>query len=194
MIGIAISGKAASGKSSFARELHRQLPSSTITPFAGALKEEVYELFGLLKTDPGGREKLIEYGEERRNECADYWIDRVAVKVEAARAEGLTPIIDDLRFQRELHWCLDNAFYVVRVDAPWSDRVERLAAQNLDTSIASSSHPGESDLDGCGDLFDFRFQNGGPLRCCLCCVARRVIAHTFGLEYDKSYWSKSVCP
>lgn len=142
---IALSGRAASGKSTVASALEDR--GYVRIAFADALKEEVYELFGLRKHDPGGREKLIEWGNHRRRENPDYWINCFAVQWAWADVCGLPIVCDDLRFQREFNYLRSRGVYLVRIVVPPSLRAHRLAQDGLDPAFVDATDPGEVELD-----------------------------------------------
>lgn len=173
---IAISGKAGAGKTTLARAVAKRLDQGCVVSFADSLKIEVRDRFGLTKTDPGGREKLIEYGEACRNADPDYWIRKLEWRVADLLRNDCSVVIDDVRFKRELEWCRRVGYYVVRVDAPTQARVERLTSQGLGAEIVLSRHPGETELDGCE--FDFRWLNGGFESCTLDCAAERIVSRS----------------
>lgn len=179
--GIAISGKAASGKSALAAALADLLagqhPGAVVMPIASEVKREVLELYGLTKDDPGGRQKLMEHGEGQREADPFYWIRRLEERVaREVRASGeFIPIIDDVRYLNELEWAIDRGFYVVRIDAPWNQRRKWIQDRGGDVSVVSSFHPSEKELDGEGDRFQSRvFNRLGHT--CLHCEALGVLA------------------
>jgi DNA polymerase III delta prime subunit len=159
--GFAISGKAGSGKTTFAEALIRVLLKQERfgirLSLADALKDYVKREYGLEKSDQGGREKLIEVGIEKRREDPLYWVNALMPRIAAAQASGRTPVIDDCRFQNELAAFRGMGFYTIRIDCPQSIRAERLVKLGLDVSVVPSIHPSEVELDHAS--FDFRFQN-----------------------------------
>lgn len=178
---IAISGKAGAGKSALAELLVEALyPDARRVSFADAIKKKVWDTYRLQKSDPGGREKLIEVGETLRDANPDHWIHQLAFTIDHVwPPDSYIPVIDDLRFRRELEWCRERGFYVVRVDAPTTERLGRLISGGHDVEVVYSRHPGETELDGAD--FDFRFSNGSLDGCTLDCVAEKVIRRARGL-------------
>jgi hypothetical protein len=177
---IAISGKAGAGKSALAEVLENALyPEGRRVAFADEIKRQVFDAWGLSKSDFGGREKLIEHGEEKRNEDPDYWIAQLEITVEMLLLRDAVPVIDDLRFERELEWCRRRGFYIVRVDAPRQCRLERLRSGGHSLDVVDSRHPGETELDGA--TFDYRFLNGGWDGCTLECEAEKILRRARGL-------------
>jgi dephospho-CoA kinase len=177
---IAISGKAGAGKSALAAALvDAMYPDARRVAFADEIKSEVKELFGLEKGDPGGREKLIDHGEGKRNEDPDYWIAKLEWTLEYIVRPGVVPVIDDLRFERELEWCRNRGFYIVRVDAPLECRLDRLRSGGHSLDVVYSRHAGETELDGAE--FDFRWSNGGWDGCTIECTAERILRRIRGL-------------
>lgn len=163
MLGYAVSGRAASGKSAFASLLAGACAAhgreSRVFAFADAIKAEVLHHYGITKADPGGREKLIDHGEARRVDDEDYWINLTMPAVSEAIREGVVPIIDDLRFRRELSWCRLMGLVTVRVEAPLATRVRRLRERGADPWIAQAMIPSEVELDHVA--LDHRIQNDG---------------------------------
>ena len=154
MLGFAISGKAASGKSELGRLVSQALiglgRKASCHAFADAIKEEVYEQHGILKTDVGGREALIRIGDEARLADARHWIDRLVPDVRDTLAAGAVPIVDDLRFPAELEWATKLGLYTIRVVAPLELRRKRLEAQGLDPAFAESDEMSENSLTAAG--------------------------------------------
>lgn len=171
MNGVAISGRAGAGKSRLAAEFTRL--GYDRHAFADALKDEVRWRFGLVKTDPGGRDKLIEWGEGRRAQDPYYWIDRLVNTVRSKL--GTTPVvIDDLRTRNEAAWCRTNGFLLVRVEAPLYLRRSRLAEQGLDPNFALSLHRNETELERWPYEWDAVVQN--DRRCRLAQAASSILA------------------
>ena len=162
--GICIAGRAGSGKSTLAREVVTELQErgyrAEIVSFAAALKEEVWELYGLKKGDVGSREKLIEHGEGRNAEQPGYWIAKLEPVIRGLWAEDIVPVCDDCRRDHEFLWLKVHGFYTVRVTAPEARRRSRLAEQGLDPGFALSSDSTETDHERW--LFDRRLENNGP--------------------------------
>ena len=152
MNGCAFSGRAASGKSTLARALRDTLTASEqpakVFSFASEIKKEVYDLYGLSKTDIGGREALIRHGEEQRARDPLYWCRKVESRIQSAQADGVFPIVDDLRFRTEACFLAARGFWLVRVVTPKRMREERLADQGMDAGFASTDHVSETALDG----------------------------------------------
>jgi hypothetical protein len=159
VVGYAISGKAGSGKSTLGRHLQDLLAqagySSCLTAFGTELKREVKELYGLDKTDPGGRAALITHGEQKRLENPRYWIDRCEEIVRGSRAQGYVCIIDDVRFPTEFDWARSLGFALVRLEAPPAVRARRLKADRNEPHIATSGEEGETALDQHLPSFDY---------------------------------------
>lgn len=162
--GVAIAGRAGSGKSTLARELVAAFKfwdvEAEVHSFATALKEEVWELYGLKKGDVGSREALIEHGERRRAEDPLYWVRRAQPGIEACLGRGAVPLVDDLRRLPEYEWVTASGFYRVRVIAPELRRRRRLEEQGLDPNFAVSADPTETDHEGW--LYDSRFASASP--------------------------------
>lgn len=151
MLGFALSGRAASGKSALAGFLLAELAlhgrEGRIVAFADALKADVWDRYGLRKSDPGGREKLIEYGDGRRSDDRDYWVARLAPTVADLIRQDIVVIVDDLRFPREKEWCEAILLASVRVNSPLAQRIKRLRERGADPQFAHSMTPSECALE-----------------------------------------------
>lgn len=158
--GIAISGRAGSGKTTMGAALVSVLDAYGIQAeriaFGDQLKREVYEKYGITKDMVGGRDVLIRYGEERRRIDPDYWIRPVANRVGMAQVCGIVAVVDDMRFKREYNWALERGMSLVRMLATPEWRQARLAAQGLDAQFAYSEEIGETDLRGLRHMFNVR--------------------------------------
>ena len=79
--GVCLAGRAGSGKSPLATHIvqafDRQGKYAQKLSFADAIKQEVWELYGLKKTDLGGREALIQHGNARIELDPTYWVRRL---------------------------------------------------------------------------------------------------------------------
>lgn len=162
--GIAIAGRAGSGKSTLSRhvvvELQERGYRAEVVSFAAALKIEVWERYGLKKGDVGSREALIEHAEARRAQDPFYWVRKLSPTIRALWRDGVIPVCDDLRRLPEFGWLLGNGFYKVRVTAPEARRRARLEEQGLDPDFAVTDDPTETDHESW--LFDARFHNASP--------------------------------
>lgn len=151
MNGFAISGKAGTGKTTFAARLieacaERSVPAVCVA-FGDALKAEVFDLYGIEKNMVGGREVLVRHGEERRVADPDYWIRPVVERVRLAHVSGLVVVIDDVRFLREYAWALSVGLVTVRMVASEEWRWQKLTGQGLNGGHAYSKEVGETQLD-----------------------------------------------
>jgi hypothetical protein len=159
--GIAISGKAGSGKTTLAGYVVDELKARGIPAyrcaFGDELKRQVRELYGVEKNDPNGRVLLIGHGEAQRDSDPLYWIRALATHIDAR--EGGFPVIDDLRFPTELAWALGKSFLTVRLEARADVRLSRLTAAGKETAIVDSHSFTETALDRCHDDFDLVLEN-----------------------------------
>lgn len=161
--GFGISGKAGSGKTTFAKVLMERLRARGASPmrleFSMALKLEVDRQYGLRKGQPGWREAVVKHGADRRAEFGDdYWVRQAAVLMDRARALGHTPIIDDLRLINEHEFLLGQEMLCVRIDAPEELRARRLRTLGLEPEAAYSQDVTECELDNAS--FALRILNG----------------------------------
>ena len=112
---IGLSGFKRSGKDTAARELSfRQ--GYTRVAFADALRDEVFDRFGIRLGDDDKdkplpayglrsyRDLLIEHAQERRAQNPDYWVERVDVQVRAYLSLGIRVIVTDVRLPNEVAW------------------------------------------------------------------------------------------
>lgn len=159
--GVAIAGKAGAGKNTLARQLQAELWERGIWAvefgFADALKAEMWELHGLTKEMPGGREMLVQLGHGRRERDPHYWIGRLAARLDSLSPYGIVPVITDMRYANEMKWATWAGLITVRVDATGMDRAVALARRGEDPDFAYSDVPSEVELDDA--TFDVRFWN-----------------------------------
>lgn len=142
--GYAISGRAGSGKSTLCQHLIEELNAVGVpavrVSFGDALKHEVAAVFGVTKDDPGGREILVRYGEEKRNADPLYWVTPFAERAREEIQEGNVAVCDDLRFLSELGWCHAYGFELIRLEVPVHVCASRIAQP------PDPNSPGECEL------------------------------------------------
>lgn len=144
--GVAISGKAGAGKTTLAKAiLELTRPHLRGASFAAALKDDLARI-DVEKGDPGFRELAQIYGTEhaRAKYGADYWVRRLA-ETNRGTLEGL--VIDDMRFPNEHAACSRAGLLLVRVDAPYLVRTERLGYPCPDHSSETAMDGIDHDLD-----------------------------------------------
>lgn len=160
-VGVCVCGKAGSGKNEFARTFADALAErggwAAEINFADALKQELWEVYGLTKQSSNGRSKLIELGQSRREENPEYWIDRLAERIAHAAPYGITPVITDCRYVNELAWAKRNNFVTIRIDASATDRALVMHARGEDPGFVYSEHASECELDEAD--YHLRFTN-----------------------------------
>ena len=155
--GLAVSGKAGVGKTTFCRLLAERLDArgavAARVSFAAELKLEVFERYGLRKGQPGWRDRAVAHGAWRRETCGeDYWVRRTMQRIRRAYAEGYTPLVDDLRLVGELDAVHEHGMVCARLDAPAHVRAARLRANGLEPDAAFSTDPTECELDDRDDF------------------------------------------
>lgn len=107
---VALSGKAGSGKSTFAKMLVRKLADVGVPArkcsFASVLREECRQAFPNVDfyekpTPPAVRKLLQAWGQLRRTEDPNYWTTALGRAI--VDYEGVV-VVDDLRFKNEAMW------------------------------------------------------------------------------------------
>lgn len=180
--GIAISGKAHSGKSTLARRVEAVLYRAGWVPqtvsFAAALKADVEQRFGVKKGDPGARDLLIDWSYKRKaQEGEDIWVRLAAPAIAEARIAGRVPVIEDLRFGYEYDELERRGFYLVRLHAPYQSRARRCAAAGDDPAILLSKGEDETGLDGAP--FHHTVANADGNQAALWSAAELIVARAF---------------
>jgi hypothetical protein len=159
--GVALSGKAGSGKTTLANILCEKMAGREMWPtqlsFGDHVKAELFRLHGIRKGDPGSREALIGLGALRRNEDPDYWVKLVEAQLDSLSPYGVVPVVTDLRFTNEKERMAGRGLVTVRVDATGMDRGYQLYRRGEQPEFAYSGEPGECQLDDAD--FDIRFWN-----------------------------------
>lgn len=180
---IGVSGKAESGKDTFAKYARdvviscnnywdTKVPFILRVGFADALKEEAirhYNWNGV--KDEKGRKLLQDLGQKRRAEDLDYWIKRLLRNVEAiakdrfgttdSKVNGVV-FITDLRFKNEKSF-LNNIELCKEIFGETkfvSVRIQREGFNNRLTD-AQKNDISECDLDD--EIFDYIVENNGEL-------------------------------
>jgi hypothetical protein len=121
---IGISGYARSGKDTFAISLEKILKKNQIKSeriaFANILKKDVddflkqkFNISAFTKDDSEKlliRPVLVGYGEARRNQNPDYWIDQIK-----NYCNNKLIIITDVRYENEAKWILENKGFILNL-------------------------------------------------------------------------------
>jgi hypothetical protein len=153
--GIGISGKAGAGKSTLREAIVKQLRGGpregAHASFAAAVKDEVFQLYGITKADPGGRAALIAHSEEQRARNPAHWIDQLRPELDRLVFHPVVPIVDDVRYRNERDFLEQRGFLLVRVEAGVTSRAMRLSAAGLETDVVGRTDATECDLDGRDD-------------------------------------------
>jgi hypothetical protein len=127
---IGISGYARSGKDTFGFSLQRILKSfksdAKVDAFANILKQDIdsflIEKFNVSAFTKDDHEKflirpmLVAYGESKRNQNPNYWIEQIEKKIK----NNLT-IITDVRYENEAKWIIENDGYLIHLDRQKND-------------------------------------------------------------------------
>ena len=164
--GVAISGKMSAGKTTLAAAIATQyrLP---IVSLAGILKGDVATALydaGLAESEKDIirlhkgklRGTLQEWGAIFRDiNGPDYWVSRLFVE----RSSGF--IVDDMRFKNEFVALRERGFYLVRLEPPELERLDRVEAAYPEVTTAQLFHQSETDLDSKLSDFDLVLMSGG---------------------------------
>jgi len=145
---IGLSGFKRSGKDTAAYALSARLGYTRVA-FADALRDEVFERFGIRLGDDDKdkplpayglrsyRELLIEHAQERRAQNPDYWVDRVDAQVREYQKHGIRIVVTDVRMQNEIEWLRSMGGLHVWIHRP---------------GVSSNGHATEQDLSLLADL------------------------------------------
>lgn len=173
---IGISGKTGSGKTTLAAEFKRVLVDRAVeTNFADALKAEVASRYSIEKwrcysqdekNKPISAENpltigqaLQKVGNERRQQDADYWLNKVAELVADLGDNVDVVVVGDVRFRNEADWIKQAGGVLVRLNGdPGAVR------QNSKRDLTHSS---ETDLDAY-ERFDFVFDTDKTAAATIC--------------------------
>ncbi len=121
---IGISGFARSGKDTFGLSLQRILKTysieSEINAFANVLKNDIdqflIEKFNISAFTKKENEKslirpiLVAYGESKRKQDPNYWIDQIKEK-----SKNKLTIVTDVRYENEAKWIIDNGGFLIHL-------------------------------------------------------------------------------
>ena len=127
---IGISGYARTGKDTFGISLQRVLKTYKINceliAFANVLKEDLdsfllhkFNISAFTKKDEEKfliRPMLVAYGESKRNQSPNYWIDQIKEKV-----KNKLIIITDVRYENEAKWIVDNGGFLIHLNRQRQD-------------------------------------------------------------------------
>jgi len=127
---IGISGYARSGKDTFGLSLQRILKTykinSEIDAFANVLKKDIdpflidkFNISAFTKNDAEKfliRPMLVAYGESKRNQNPNYWIDQIEQK-----SKNKLTIITDVRYENEAKWIINNGGFLIHLNRQRED-------------------------------------------------------------------------
>lgn len=158
---IALSGKIASGKSTFAKQLQIRLTRDTgnqtvILSFASRLKELATELFDYDEKKSKNRELLQEFGAAIRKIDTNAWIKSLNNRIKALDPKT-NVIIDDLRMVNEFHFCKTMGFKLVRLEIDPSIQRGRILALYTPAHLERLNDVTETALDSFINEFDVVF-------------------------------------
>lgn len=159
MYKIAFSGKAYSGKSSYAHYL-RDIYGFEVLSFATILKETVTEVFGMKEKD---RDLLQKVGAALREIDSNVFVNYLERQIQSIPnnlCAGLT--VDDLRYPNEADMLKRNGFILVRLIVVPEVLEERASKLNVEMTEEQKSHHSECALDDY-DGFNYFMTSNGPL-------------------------------
>jgi hypothetical protein len=127
---IGISGYARTGKDTFGISLQRILKTYKINceliAFANVLKEDLdgflldkFNISAFTKKDEEKfliRPMLVAYGESKRNQSPNYWIEQIEEKV-----KNKLIIITDVRYENEARWVIDSGGFLIHLNRQRED-------------------------------------------------------------------------
>jgi hypothetical protein len=149
--GIALAGKAGSGKDYFAYRISQVMEICDLSPalmsFADPLKMETELFSGLSPGHPKFREQALIVGDDARASDPLVYVKQMRDRLVRTIASGHIPIITDLRLQNERELCQSQGLLLVRVDAPYVERLQALQIRGEDEALLDSIHPTEIELD-----------------------------------------------
>jgi hypothetical protein len=149
--GIAFAGKAGSGKDYFAERVAQVMETCDLSPrllsFAELLKRETEIVTGLTRGDPAFRAETHRIGDLARAENPNVYVERMRSGLVRTLRGGHIPIVTDVRLRNERDLCQSQGLLLVRVNAPYVDRLAALRDRGDETWILDSTHPTETELD-----------------------------------------------
>ena len=169
LVGIAISGKMGSGKTTLADELLKQVlehsPNESYASkvsLATPVKQVAYDYF-LMPSDEKDRELLQQIGQQFRQIKNSVWVDLLLNHV-----QGLSDttscelaICDDMRFQNELTTLKDDGWFTIRLTVDEEEqkrRLEKSYGEVWTTHWENRNEISETDLDDT-EGFNLTFHN-----------------------------------
>ena len=159
MVGIAISGKMGSGKTTLADELLKQVlehcpndDHATKVSLATPVKQVAYDYFLMLPSEKD-RELLQQIGQRFRQIKNRVWVDLLLDHVHGL--SDTTPcefvICDDMRFQNELEALQADGWFTIRLTVDEEEqkrRLEKAYGEEWETHWENRNEISETDLDG----------------------------------------------
>ena len=169
LVGIAISGKMGSGKTTLADELLKQVlehcpndAHATKVSLATPVKQVAYDYF-LMPTGEKDRELLQQIGQRFRQIKNMVWVDLLLDHVQGL--SDATPcefvICDDMRFQNELEALQADGWFTIRLTVDKEEqkrRLEKAYGEDWATHWENRNEISETDLDGI-DGFNLTIHN-----------------------------------
>lgn len=138
--GVALLGRAGTGKSAVAFALVKAGVCEHQSGFADALKADLRKL-GIEKGQPYARDAMIAYGQNRRSVSPNHWVDCLRHELHDD-LDG--EVVDDVRFPNEVAFLRDRGFLIVRLRADAATRISR----GITREFAGTMDQSETATDG----------------------------------------------
>jgi len=150
---VAFSGKAGSGKSTFAKRLKEDFDFQIVS-IASPIKKIVQEYFPSIDALPKNvrRKAYQKIGSAFRSIDKNVWVRIVLIKVEEIQGNV---VVDDLRYLNELYLLKKHGFITIRLKR--AKRLRLKAGYDV-----FDQHESEVELDNYPQLFDYILINDDP--------------------------------
>jgi len=158
---IALTGKARAGKDTVASYLVERYGYYRAA-FADDLKVFAKEIFPWrFSNGKKDRAVLQAFGEKMREIDPDVWVRRLFLGLDALMANGVIPVVTDLRMPNEYAACRERGFVIIRVDADDVVRRQRMIACGDEFQEEDLRHETERFVEGFD--VDFCVENNGDI-------------------------------
>lgn len=115
--------------------------------FADPLKEDLKILLGREINKKTDRSLMQNYGELRRNEYLNHWVDKLIKNINQSDAENI--VVTDIRYMNEIQELIQNNFLLLKIQCNESKRRENLFLRDgfYDPSIEQHNSQKELQLN-----------------------------------------------